>query len=260
VVDAPLTLGYNLWHTMRYVIASVIVAVLGAACEGNPSAPSAPPPSAPEAPPPPLPLPAAPRAVLSVGRGDVNPPLGIVNFTRVLFDGSRSEGDGLTYLLEFGDGASSTEPVATRSLAAPSPYGSDWLLTARLTVTDRHGRSDSTTQQYFVATVHTGSGTFWANILSPTSRRPVSRKLVLTQNGTTLSGWYAGPETQFQRVTGMLTDERTIRLRTENGAIEFTGVHGWREEDDNQRLVLRLSMRGGMADGALLDFDYVDPY
>src|SRR5688500_10223325 len=63
---------YNLGHTMRYVIASVIVAVLGAACEGNPSAPSAPPPSAPEAPPPPLPLPAAPRAVLSVGRGDVN--------------------------------------------------------------------------------------------------------------------------------------------------------------------------------------------
>jgi hypothetical protein len=245
---------------MRHLIASVLVAMLAAACEGNPAAPPAPPPAAPEAPPTPSPLPAAPRAVLSVGRGDVNPPLGIVNFTRMLFDGSRSEGDGLTYLLEFGDGANSIEAVATHSLAAPSPYGSDWSLTARLTVTDRHGRSDSTTQRYVVATVHTGSGTFWSNILSPASRRPVSRKLVLTQNGTTLSGWYAGPETQFQRVTGTLTDERTIRMRTENRAIEFTGVHDWVDDDYDRRLVLRLSMRGGMAHGALLDFDYVDPY
>src|SRR5688572_10190741 len=115
---------------MRNLITSILVALLGAACAGNPVAP--PPPSAPEAPAPP-PLPAAPRAVLSVGRGDLTPPVAVVNFTQMVFDGSRSEGDGLTYLLEYGDGASSTEPVTTHRVdpaQLPTPLRP---LTAKLT-------------------------------------------------------------------------------------------------------------------------------
>ena len=104
---------------MRAVIASGFVALLAAACGGNPVAPMAPPSPTPETPAP-LPLPAAPKAVLSVGLGDAKLPVAVVNFTRLLFDGSRSEGDGLTYLLEFGEGASSTEPATTHH---PDPAG-----------------------------------------------------------------------------------------------------------------------------------------
>ena len=120
---------------MRNLIAPVLVALLGAACTGNPVAPRSP--SAPESPPPPLPAP--PRAVLSVGRGDLTPPVAVVNFTQMLFDGSRSEGDGLTYLLEYGDGANSTEPVTTRRANA-------WRVAANAEkVDDRQVNSDGQT-------------------------------------------------------------------------------------------------------------------
>ena len=251
---------------MRNLLVLALLSFITVACQGNPVSPTTPPPSAPETPAP-APLPAAPKALLAVGRGDLNPPVGIENFTPMLFDASRSEGDGLTYLLEFGDGASSNEPVATHRPRVPrSGYGSTWSFTARLTVTDRHGRSDSTTHQYFAAPIATVGGAFWHNVLSPTSRRPVGRTLHLRQDGALLSGWYFGPESRYLRVTGMISDERTVRLRTENGAIEFVGVHGWRphdpaKPDSNRRdLVLRLAIRGGMANGATLDFDYADPY
>jgi hypothetical protein len=84
--------------------------------------------------------------------------------------------------------------------------------------------------------------------------------LILGQDGTTLSGWYAGPESRALRVTGTFTDEGIIRLRTENGAIEFIGAHDWRADDDNKDPVRRLSITGGMAHGAVPDFGYVDAY
>src|SRR5687768_3180320 len=128
-------------ETMRNLLALILLSVLAVGCQGNPVAPPA------QAPPP---LPAAPKAVLSVGRGDSTLPFAIVYFTQLLFDASRSEGDGLTYLLEYGDGASSTEPVTTRRPNPPggSPPVPRTHLTARLTVTDRHGRTDSITQPY----------------------------------------------------------------------------------------------------------------
>ena len=194
-VVAPLTAaGYNRGvkgstTMMRNLTTSILVALLGVACTGNPVAP--PPPSAPETPAPP-PLPAAPRAVLSVGRGDLTPPFAIVNFTQMLFDGSRSEGDGLTYLVEYGDGASAAEPATTRRVnGSPPAIAPRTSITAKLTVTDRRGRTDSTTQPYFLVSVHTGIGygTFWGSD-APGCCAYVN--LQLEQDGATLSGNYWG--------------------------------------------------------------------
>jgi hypothetical protein len=249
---------------MRNAIASALVVLLTIACGRNPIAPQAQPPSVPEAPPPPLP--AAPKAVLSVGRGDSTPPFAIVNVTQMLFDGSRSEGDGLTYLLEYGDGASSTEPVTTRRVnGSPTAIAPRTSITAKLTVTDRHGRTDSTTQPYFLVSVHTGigHGMFWHGDQSGCCGYV---NLVLTQDGATLSGNYGGWDSLKSRyvtgpLTGTLTDDRAIRLKSLDGAIEFIGTvelrpspPGW---DDP---ILRLSIKGGWLNGSVVEFEFADPY
>ncbi len=245
---------------MRSLTTSILVALLGVACTSNPVAPQ--PPSAPEAPAPP-PLPAAPKAVLSVGRGDSTPPVAVVNFTQILFDGSRSEGDGVTYLLEYGDGASSTEPVTTRRPNPPggSPPTPKTLMIAKLTVTDRHGRTDSTTQPYFLASVGNVYATFWHG--DPPGCCAYLN-LYLTQDGATLSGDYWGWDnlrTFGGRVAGVLTDDRAIRLKTVDGAIEFIGTVELRPSPPGQPdPILRLSMRGGGLDGSVIEFEFADPY
>jgi hypothetical protein len=243
---------------MRNLTASILLALLGVACTGNPVAPPVLPPSVPEAPPP---LPAAPKAALSVGRGDLTLPVAIVNVTQMLFDGSRSEGDGLTYLLEFGDGASSTEPLAThRPTPGRLPPRPEVLLTAKLTVTDRHGRSDSTTRQYFLASVGTpDQNAWWTN--SP-REGSIPRRLFLTQDGAALSGYYTGPDSNSRRpVAGSLSDDRAIRLKTGDGAIEFIGAVELRPDPPGlPSLVLRLSMRSERVNGSVIEFEFADPY
>jgi len=189
-----------------------------------------------------------------------------VNVTQLLFDASRSEGDGLTYLVEYGDGASSTEPVTTRrvneSPAAIAPIKS---ITAKLTVTDRHGRTDSTTQRYFLVSVHTnaGYGTFWAGDRPATGGQDLI--LNLTQDGATLSGRYlAKSRTPFGGpVAGVLTDDRTIRLKTVDGAMEFNGTVELRppwHPSGEPYPILRLSIRGGALNGSVVEFEFADPY
>ena len=248
---------------MRNLIASILVALLGAACTGNAVAPATP--SAPEPPPS---LPAAPKAVLTVGPDDVTPPFAVVNFTQLLFNASRSEGDGLTYLVEYGDGASSTEPVTTHRVnGSASAIAPRDQRTAKLTVTDRHGRTDSTTQSYFLVSVHAeaGYGTFWHG---DQSRGLGYLNLSLKQDGATLSGGYWGWDNRRNingRVAGVLTDDRAIRLKTEDGAIEFSGTVELRPRPDFgpggwPDVILRLSMKGGPLNGLVTEFEFADPY
>jgi hypothetical protein len=250
---------------MRNLLALVLTSVLAVACQGNPVAPAAQPPPVPDAPPP---LPAAPKAVLSVGRGDSTPPFAVVNFTPLLFDASRSEGDGLTYLVEYGDGASSTEPVTTRRVnGSPTAVAPRTSITAKLTVTDRHGRTDSTTQPYFLVSVHTGIGygMFWHG---DPQGDGAFLNVQLTQDGATLYGNYWGWDNRRTingSVAGVLTDDRAIRLKTVDGAIEFIGTVELRGSPDAYPgawpdTILRLSMKGGPLNGSAVEFEFADPY
>jgi hypothetical protein len=48
-------------------------------------------------------------------------------------------------------------------------------------------------------------------------------------------------------------------VRTENGAVELSGVVAWGTADFENQIVLRLSINDEMADGAVLDFYYTYP-
>lgn len=249
---------------MRNLLVLVLASLLAVACQGNPVAPATPPPSAT---PTPVPLPEAPKAILLLGSGASVKPAYAVNFAQLLFDGSHSSGDGLTYLLEFGDGASSSEPVVTHRIenAARPPENEYWLRKARLTVTDKHGRSDSTEQEYLLVSIANAQFSDWENRVGQTTQNSsgIRRRLRFNQNGTTLSGWYEGPTDRRpvapRPITGTISDDGAIRVRTESGAIEISGVVAWGTGDHENEIVLRLSVKDEMANGAVLDFIYLYP-
>jgi len=87
---------------------------------------------------------AAPDAVMKLQFGDDDAALPIAAMTPIQIDGSTSRGSGLNYFIEFGDGSVATNSQATR-VVDRSSY--PWL-TARLTVVDQYGRSDSESTDY----------------------------------------------------------------------------------------------------------------
>src|SRR5436190_23532787 len=78
----------------------------------------------------------APQAVLNVRFDSFGAAMAITGLSPIQFDGTRSSGDGLSYRIEFGDGQSSSKPIAIHPVDITGP------LTARLTVVDRFGRTD----------------------------------------------------------------------------------------------------------------------
>ena len=190
-----------------------------------------------------------------------------MNFAQLLFDGSHSSGDGLTYLLEFGDGASSNEPVVTHRIenAARPPENEYWRRKARLTVTDKHGRSDSTEQEYWLVSIANAPFSDWESRIGqyPGHSSGIRRRLRFNQNGTTLSGWYEGPTDRRpvapRPIAGTVSDDGAIRVQTANGAIQISGVVAWGTGDHENQIVLRFSVKDEMANGAVLDFIYLYP-
>jgi PKD repeat protein len=74
----------------------------------------------------------------------------VQGFSPILFDGSTSRGEGLTYFIEFGDREFSTEQSAAHPIATRGTY------TARLTVVDRFGRSDQEAVSFEVKSLVSG--------------------------------------------------------------------------------------------------------
>ena len=79
----------------------------------------------------------APDAVAEVTFGSLGNQMGLVNLTPVTFDGTKSRGEALSYFFELGDGQNGTSSQLTR------PVRRAGLVTARLTVVDKFGQSDS---------------------------------------------------------------------------------------------------------------------
>lgn len=207
--------------------------------------------------PPPAP-PAAPRAVLSIGLGGISPALGIVQYSPMLFDGSASTGEGLTYRLEFGDGTESSAARTTHVPVVPQTSEIFYTLVARLTVTDRHGRSDTVTQTYHLARLQFPVFGFWVNWFQtgPEGYRADFRVLSFKVSGAQLTGEYTGPEGKDRTFTGTLSGERDVQLRLDDGTIEMQGsvvLVG-------QVAVLRLSFGGGLVDGHVLEFRFDSIY
>ena len=88
-----------------------------------------------------------PDAVFTMRLFSFEAPFAIRNISPIRFDASTSRGDGLTYYMEFGDGQVTTDAVAVHPMDRVGEH------TARLTVVDRFGRSDSEATTYEVRTL-----------------------------------------------------------------------------------------------------------
>jgi hypothetical protein len=96
-----------------------------------------------------------PDADLRIRVGTVESTVAIVSFSQIEFDGSSSRGSGLSYYIAFGDDQAAAGP---RAIHAAQRVGE---LTARLTVVDRFGRSDSESATYFAFSLAMWPGDGW---------------------------------------------------------------------------------------------------
>jgi hypothetical protein len=152
--------------------------------------------------------------------------------------------------------------VGSASTSAVSSHQIDTLkgtITAKLTVTDRVGQTSSTTASYFVGEI-AKYGYYWNTRISYPGNYVL---LDFTQVGTNLSGWYwgipDGVRTTQRRLTGTLTDQRTVSIRTEDGTVELGGTVEWRTDRDPLRqdqfnVTLRLTIQGGLGSGNTYEF------
>jgi hypothetical protein len=197
-------------------------------------------------------------AITILGTGGT-PSVAIRGFTPLTFVGTESAGQGLHYSWDFGDGASSTEPVAAH---VSNAHG---LRTATLTVTDRLGRRASASAAYYVGDIVPGTLGWWQGQVPGND---LIRLYGVVRDGATLAGTYSelpangGVSRPF---TGTLSGLNTITIRTLDGVVELTGTMEWRDgrPDENAPHVgpgLRLTARGGKAHGLTLYFSYNDPY
>jgi hypothetical protein len=174
------------------------------------------------------------------------------------FDASGSTGSGLTYRIEFGDGAEATLPVASYA-----PQARDWSyqLTAKLTVTDTLGRTDVASVPFTLVSLRSPSGGFWEQ--REPGVTPAERRIWLVQTGPTLSGLYRGPESGDPRtdlqVTGTVVGDRKVNLTVAGGLVELTGTVEWRSGGWDG-VEMRLEVKGGSANGQTLKFVAYEPF
>ncbi len=197
-----------------------------------------------------------PDAVLKMRFFSFGAPFAVQGFSPILFDGSTSRGDGLTYFIEFGDREFSTEQSAVHPIAnADCPHGIrlPCPYTARLTVVDRFGRSDQEVVSFDVTSLVTrGYYVFWQG----------NDGIVVfdSQDGREVTGIfqsYSGgyPGTRF---SGTLSGERDIRLVVAGSDIVLTGTLSLQGSQWDWRLMLTQS--GGAQPGKTYEFYFRNGY
>ena len=205
-----------------------------------------------------------PHAVLSVRSGIPGTEWLFVGW-EATFDAVASTGDGLSYLIEFGDGESASVRRIQHALTI-RPLNQ----TARLTVVDRFGRTDVATQSYTAGTLGPtglpgmpGIGYVHRDV-NPLTGLWEERWISFdTQSGSRVTGFYLHNEgTEYFRsiLSGTLSGANRIHLTTRNDTIELDGTYslefapGYKYSD-----FLALNLQGGTANGRLLRFSYYDP-
>jgi len=183
-----------------------------------------------------------------------------MGMTPITFDGSLSQGERLTYLIEFGDGGSAAAPTAIRAIDL------DGSFTARLTVTDRFGRVDTAQQVIRIGsfTDHPGIVGYagWANYLehNPAMGGRSEQRVLefLTHDGRRFTGRYRHPDCcgRYSPFHGTVDGAGGIEFVLDDGTISFSG----RAIHDTPSPLMRLGLKGGSADGLALDFTFSGYY
>jgi PKD domain len=185
----------------------------------------------------------APTAAITLKADAAGSRDAVASLSEVIVDASASTGTGLTYAIDFGDGASATTATAKHVYATPATY------TVTATVTDAQGRKAGDTRQITVRDA-TGSW-FQAGYVQKTTRVEVRRLTIDAQDGTTVRGTYRVTGDTDRAFTGTLTPPRDIRITADAG-VSLEGTLPGRVSDDAE--LWTLIAHGDSADGQRLDF------
>ncbi|MGE5246568.1 MAG: hypothetical protein ACM3SQ_20260 [Betaproteobacteria bacterium] len=228
-------------------------------CSGNkPVTPTAPTQTTPTS--------AAPAAHLDVeidGSGSTG---ALIGFTPVHFSAAASTADTPTYVVDYGDGTQTTDPVSVHQCRKIG------LLTSQVTITDKFGRTSSATAQYACLSLVHQEGVLysllygWDNSYeNAKDQKYEERKIAFdSQDGSKVSGFYTHPAGNQSHFTGTLSGDHSISFSLDDRTMSFSGDVVLKDVFSerggytyNRHLILRL--RGGSADGAILDFTFIDP-
>jgi PKD repeat protein len=177
----------------------------------------------------------------------------INGFTPISYSAENSEADSPMYVLEFGDGEFTTDVRAVHrcNFASLSPYERR-TLHARLTVVDSYGRMATTSRSIECTDLSDTTCSGWINeTYNPATSMWEHRLINFSASGDQFSGFYRHPTgPAVSRFTGTLHGVRGIRFVLDGGGIDFSGEVLL--VDDDRRM--RLTLRGGSADGMTLEF------
>jgi PKD repeat protein len=153
-----------------------------------------------------------PDAVLRIRFDNFGSTVPIVGLSPIQFDASTSRGEGLTYVMEYGDGGISAEPTTTHRIDHFTPL-------ARLTVVDRFGRADSKEQQFYPFALNSGTAPMW--FTDSLNFRFHRRDGVTYQGGV----FYRDPSLHEHSApfVATLSGERDVRIVAPALGLEFRG-------------------------------------
>ncbi len=170
-----------------------------------------------------------PDAVFRIRFDSFGAALPILGLSPIQFDGSTSRGDALSYVIEFGDGEVSTQPTATHRIDTNFGCLLSGLVTARMTVVDRFGRTDAEIKSFQPFEVGGCGADGWVFAEGNNNTNFSFRRFEFRgRQGLNLTGsliWRDpgstdGTTTPF---TARLSGERDIRIVLQGAGIEFRG-------------------------------------
>ena len=161
-----------------------------------------------------------PDAVLKIRFDSFGAERPIQALSPIQFDGSASRGDGLSYLIEFGDGEFSTEPTVTHPI---DRTGQIWT---RLTVVDRFGRTDAEVTRYFVTSLIDPLHGSWLSYVPGEGMMELkfTARHGLNLTGHLAHGGFPNNSVPIQSpFTATLSGERDIHIVVDGLGIQFRG-------------------------------------
>ena len=203
----------------------------------------------------------APDAVFKMRFFSFSAPFGIRGYSPMVFDGSTSRGDELSYFITFGDGQVSTEASPVHRVDREGTY------TATLTVVDPFGRSDEESQTFSVRSlVASGYYVEW------TGYAPAAPygSLIIYLNFLAQDGDGVGGRIRFQEYrpndyvttsydfTGTLSGDDQVRLSLNGTDIVLAGTMQLRDYPSGGRMVL--TQTGGARNGQVYEFYFRNGY
>jgi len=195
-----------------------------------------------------------------IDNGSPGTPIAIDSLSQILFDGSPSTGEGLSYLIDFGDGARSTDASVLHQVNASGGFG------ATLTVTDRFGRTASDRRSFAVADIDTyvdeSAFSVWVSngpgcVFMTWSHVSQSGRSVTADVGVRTDGRPGCPGvwTESARVAGELTGEGDILFTLPSG-VTVSGSIALRTPFWYS--TIDVGIQGGVVQGQRLTLSYHD--